>query len=101
MTGILLWPLSTKTTKVITEIINIKRIKTKAGDISPVFANSRVPPIAEGNPEIMLAKIIIEMPLPKPLSVICSPNHIRNIVPVTNVTQEVNTKLNPGLTTTP
>ena len=36
-----------------------------------------------------------------PLSVICSPNHIRNIVPVTSVTQAVNRKLNPGVTTTP
>jgi hypothetical protein len=27
------------------------------------------------------ANIIIEIPLPKPCSVICSPNHIKNIVP--------------------
>ena len=31
----------------------------------------------------MLERIIIEMPLPTPRSVICSPSHIRNIVPVT------------------
>ena len=29
----------------------------------------------------MPEKIMIEIPLPKPFSVICSPNHIRNIVP--------------------
>ena len=79
----------------------MSKIKTNAGDISPVFANSSVPPIAEGSPEIILAKIIIEIPLPRPLSVICSPNHIRNIVPVTKVMQAVKTKLNPGETTTP
>ena len=31
----------------------------------------------------MPAKMMIEMPLPRPRSVICSPSHIRNIVPVT------------------
>ncbi len=34
----------------------------------------------------MPAKISSEMPLPSPRSVICSPSHIRNIVPVTSVT---------------
>jgi hypothetical protein len=29
--------------------------------------------------------MMIEIPLPKPRSVICSPSHIRNIVPVTSV----------------
>ena len=90
-----------KTTMEVTARTNIRRIKTNAGESSPVFANSSVPPIAEGRPEIMLAKIIIEIPLPKPLSVICSPNHIRNIVPVTKLTQAVKTKLKPGFTTTP
>ena len=36
----------------------------------------------------MPAKMISEMPLPRPRSVICSPSHIRNIVPVTSVTAE-------------
>ena len=37
----------------------------------------------------MPAKMMIEMPLPSPRSVICSPSHIRNIVPVTSVTTVV------------
>ena len=65
------------------------------------MANSSVPPIADGSPEIILANMIIEIPFPIPLSVICSPSHIKNIVPVTSVTQAVNKKLNPGFTTTP
>ena len=38
----------------------------------------------------MPARMIIEMPLPTPRSVICSPSHIRNIVPVVIVTVAVN-----------
>ena len=49
----------------------------------------------------MLAKMIIEMPLPMPRSVICSPSHIRNIVPVTSVIAAVSTNAGPGISTTP
>ena len=35
---------------------------------------------------MMPTRMIIEMPLPMPRSVICSPSHIRNIVPVVMVT---------------
>ena len=45
--------------------------------------------------------MIIEMPLPMPRSVICSPSHIRNIVPVTSVIAAVITKPVPGIKTTP
>ena len=67
-----------------------------AGFISPVLTSSRVPPMADGRPEMMLERMIIEMPLPMPRSVICSPSHIRKIVPVTSVTTAVKTKLKPG-----
>ncbi len=36
------------------------------------------------------------MPLPSPRSVICSPSHIRNIVPVTSVTAEMKRNVMPG-----
>ena len=49
--------------------------------IAPVRTSSNRPPIALGRPAAMPAKIRIEMPLPRPRSVICSPSHIRNIVP--------------------
>ena len=44
----------------------------------------------------MPAMMIIEMPLPMPRSVICSPSHIRNMVPVVMVTVAVNRNCGPG-----
>ena len=49
----------------------------------------------------MLDKMIIEIPLPMPRSVICSPSHIKNIVPVTSVTAAVAMNWTPGFSTTP
>ena len=42
----------------------------------------------EGKPAIIPIIMINEIPLPKPLSVIFSPNHIANIVPVTKMITE-------------
>ena len=64
--------------------------------ISPFLASSIVPPIADGKPATIPAKIIIEIPFPTPRSVICSPNQIRNIVPVTSVTTPVIKNPTPG-----
>ncbi len=36
------------------------------------------------------------MPLPSPRSVICSPSHIRNIVPVTNEVTQTKRNIRPG-----
>jgi hypothetical protein len=68
---------------------------TKAELNSPVLANSSVPPTAVGNPDTILTNIIIEIPLPIPFSEICSPSHIRNIVPVTRVTMVEKTNPEP------
>ena len=68
--------------------------------ISPVLTSCSVPPIADGRPDMMLARMIIEIPLPMPRSVICSPSHIRNIVPVTSVTAAVKMNGVPGFMTT-
>jgi hypothetical protein len=54
-----------------------------SGCIAPVRTSSSRPPIALGKPAAIPAKMMIEIPLPRPRSVICSPSHIRNIVPVT------------------
>ena len=43
----------------------------------------------------MPAKMISEMPLPTPRCVICSPSHIRNIVPPTSVITVVMRKNQP------
>ena len=63
--------------------------------------SSRVPPIAAGRPATMPAKMIIEMPLPMPRSVICSPSHMRNIVPVMSVITVVKRNARPGSITRP
>ena len=54
--------------------------------ISPSRTNCAVVPIALGRRATIPAMMISEMPLPIPRSVICSPIHIRNIVPA--VTRE-------------
>ncbi len=50
----------------------------------PLLASENVCPTCVGKRSTMPTKMISEMPLPMPLSVICSPSHIRNIVPATN-----------------
>ena len=49
--------------------------------ISPVLIIVNVCPIAVGIPDTIPAKIIKEIPFPIPPCVICSPIHIRSIVP--------------------
>ena len=49
----------------------------------------------------MPAKMSREMPLPTPRLVICSPSHIRNMVPPVRVTTVETMKNRPGLVTMP
>ena len=69
--------------------------------IEPVRTSSNNPPTAFGNPAAIPPKMMIEIPLPRPRSVICSPSHIRNIVPVTSVTTVVRRNSMPGSVTRP
>eukprot|EP01139_Manchomonas_bermudensis_P007649 Amastigsp_a182117_8.p3 type:complete len:118 gc:universal Amastigsp_a182117_8:295-648(+) len=69
--------------------------------MAPVRTSSSRPPTALGKPAAIPAKIRIEMPLPRPRSVICSPSHIRNMVPATRLTTAVKRKPKPGLITRP
>ena len=70
-------------------------------DIAPVRTSSSKPPTEPGNPAAIPPKIKIEIPLPKPRSVICSPSHIKNMVPAVKVTTVVKRKPKPGLITKP
>ncbi len=54
-------------------------------DNAPWRPSSSVPAIADGSSATMPAKMISEMPLPMPRAVICSPSHIRNMVPPVSV----------------
>ncbi len=50
---------------------------------------------------MMLAKMIIEIPLPIPRSVICSPSHMMKPVPVVSVSMHMRRKPQPGSATAP
>ena len=71
------------------------------GCISPLLTDSKVRLSAPGRPATMPDRMIIEMPLPTPRSVICSPSHIRNIVPVVIVTVATSSHCGPPLSTMP
>ena len=61
-------------------------------EMAPVLPSSKVEANAPGISATIPAKIINEMPLPIPLAVICSPSHIKSIVPVNNVIVVTNLK---------
>ena len=98
---ILLCPLSTNTTTAVTRTTATSKKKTSGIEKAPVLVSSRVFPNALGSPATIPAKIIIDIPLPMPRSVICSPNQTKNIVPLTRVITEVNLKAKPGSRTRP
>ena len=69
----------------------------KGVDSAPVRPSSRVETKACGRFATIPAKMIRLMPLPMPRAVICSPSHIRNIVPPTRViTAESRKKVPPA-----
>ncbi len=68
----------------------------KKVDSAPVRPSSNVATKAEGRLATIPAKMIRLMPLPTPRAVICSPSHIRNIVPPTRVITQEKRKNHPG-----
>ena len=69
-------------------------------DKAPVLPSSNVVAKALGISATMPEKIIKDIPFPIPLRVICSPNHIKKIVPATKVITVEVLKNNPGSITT-
>ena len=65
-----------------------------------VIRSCTVDTMAPGRPTTMPAKMISEMPLPIPLSEICSPSHMMKAVPVVRVRMVMSRKPRPGWTTT-
>ena len=55
-----------------------------------------MPAIADGSSATMPAMMMSEMPLPMPREVICSPSHIRNMVPPVSVITVEMRKNQPG-----
>ena len=69
-------------------------------DSAPWRPSSSVPAMAEGSCATMPDRMISEMPLPMPRDVICSPSHIRNMVPPARVITVEMRKNQPGSATT-
>ncbi len=67
---------------------------------SPVFTSLKISQNAPGNPTIMDAMIIKDIPLPIPRSVICSPIHITNSEPAVSVRTVIILNAHPGSCTT-
>ena len=65
----------------------------------PVRPPSSICPIACGSRATMPAMMISDTPLPMPRLVICSPIHIRNMVPPTRLTVPAISNSTPGWTT--
>ena len=81
--------------------ITVRIIKTNipiiiTGDKAPVLPNSNVDAKALGISATIPENIINDIPLPIPLDVICSPNHIKKVVPATKEIVVINLKYIPG-----
>ncbi len=71
-----------------------------AGDRAPVCSRRTELTSADGMLAMIPAKMISEMPLPMPRSVICSPSHMMKAVPAVRVIMVSRMKPIPGLGTT-
>ena len=79
------------------EVAMITPIKARSKAVmSPARALENMRTAASGMSVTIPAKIISEMPLPIPRSVICSPSHMMNAVPVVRVRIVMNRKNQPG-----
>ena len=90
------WPRSMKTTAPITTTMTtVSRIRVNS-PIAPLRIWSRVVSTAVGRPTTMPAKMINDIPLPTPRSVICSPSHMMKPVPVVSVRTVMRRNDQPG-----
>ena len=99
MINILRKALSINTTKRIVKTNKTNIAKIINVETAPVLPNSKVVTNALGISATIPAKIINEIPLPIPLCVICSPSHIKKIVPATIVVTVEILKNKPGFIT--
>ena len=87
---------SMNTTKATTATAITRKARMNRGDKAPVRPSSSRLASAVGRLATMPAKMIRLMPLPTPRAVICSPIHIKNIVPPTSVITQEMRKNQPG-----
>ena len=81
--SIFLIALSKNTINKTVKITKIKIPTIIKAERAPVRPNSKVEAKALGISATIAEKIIKEIPFPTPLKVICSPNHIKKVVPAT------------------
>ena len=84
--------LSIKTIKATVKIKRVNINNIVVADRAPVLPSSKVVAKALGISATIPENIINDIPFPIPLCVICSPNHIKNIVPATRVITVVSLK---------
>ena len=78
------------------KITKIKIPTIITADNAPVLPNSNVEAKALGISATIPEKIISDIPFPTPLKVICSPNHIKKVVPATKEMVVIILKVKPG-----
>ena len=88
--NIFLKALSIKTIKPTVKIKRVNISNIVVADKAPVLPSSNVVAKALGISATIPENIINDIPFPIPLCVICSPNHIKKIVPATKVITVVN-----------
>ena len=89
------------TTKAIVATTMTRMPTMSAGLIAPERPEARNCASAAGTWAMIPVKMIRLMPLPMPRLVICSPSHIRNMVPPTRVITQEMRKNQPGSCTSP
>src|SRR5208337_31003 len=90
---------STKTMNATTATINTRSPRIAIGVNAPhacVLAFSYRSKMARGKPTTMPTKMISDIPLPMPRSLICSPSHMMNAEPVVSVRIVISVKPTPG-----
>ena len=88
---------SMNTMNAITRTASTMKPTMKNGDSAPVRPRSSSDASAFGRLATMPDMMISDVPLPTPRAVICSPIHIRNIVPPTSVITQEKRKKKPGI----
>ena len=83
-----------------TLIMTTSRNRPTKSPISPVRMRVNVRTSPLGNRATIPAKMMRDIPFPIPLSVICSPSHMRNAVPEVNVSTVMRRNAQPGWYTT-
>ena len=82
-----------------TPTITMPRTTSENGPTACVLMKPKVPNIPGQNLSTIEKKMMSEAPLPRPLSVICSPSHMTKMAPAVSTVTICSLNPNPGLMT--